>query len=249
MANIQYVNEFYLTAAEVNAQEEMPLSRLVTLIIDTATAHANSLGFGYAHMMETNTSWVLSRQSVEIDRMSGVNRSYRLGTWVDCVNRLYSDRLFELQDAESGETIGWAHTTWMAIDMTTRRPTDLMSHTALVEVINDEAGFGGVKSGKLQPLRDGATGYAYTFKVSDIDVNRHVTTRRYIDLITDLWPLDMYNECRVSRFEIAFKHEARYAEEAVTLMERHAGEENVYDTEIKVGETACALARISFKKR
>ncbi len=46
-----YINEFYLTAAEVNAQEEMPLSRLVTLIIDTATAHANSLGFGYAHMM------------------------------------------------------------------------------------------------------------------------------------------------------------------------------------------------------
>ena len=44
-----YINEFYLTAAEVNAQEEMPLSRLVTLIIDTATAHANSLGFGYAH--------------------------------------------------------------------------------------------------------------------------------------------------------------------------------------------------------
>ena len=60
----EYVNEFYLTAAEVNAQEEMPLSRLVTLIIDTATGHANSLGFGYAHMMETNTSWVLSRLSV-----------------------------------------------------------------------------------------------------------------------------------------------------------------------------------------
>lgn len=249
MENIHYVNEFYLTAAEVNAQEEMPLSRLVTLIIDTATAHANSLGFGYAHMMETNTSWVLSRLSVDLDRMPGVNRSYRLVTWVDCVNRLFSDRLFQLQDVETGETLGWAHTTWMAIDMTTRRPTDLTVHKSLVDVINTVREFGGEKSGKLLPLHDGATGYNYIFKVSDIDVNRHVTTRRYIDLITDLWSLDMYNECRVSRFEIAFKHEARYAEKAVTLMERHGGEDLVYDTEIKVGDTTCALSRISFKKR
>lgn len=244
----QYVNEFYLTASEVNAQEEMSLSRLVLLIIDTATAHANILGVGYASMMERNTSWVLSRLSIDIMRMPGVNRSYRLETWVESVNRIYSERLFELKDADSDEIIAWAHTTWMAIDMDSRRPTDLSRLSELVDVINDRT-FGGVKGGKLQPVHDGAEGYAYTFKVSDIDVNRHVTTRRYIDLITDVWPLDMYNDCRVSRFEIAFKHEARYAEEAVTLMEPHAGEDGVYDTEIRVGDTSCALARISFKKR
>lgn len=244
----QYVNEFYLTASEVNAQEEMPLSRLVLLIIDTATAHANILGVGYAHMMERNTSWVLSRMSIDILRMPGVNRAYRLMTWVESVNRIYSERLFELKDAESDETIAWAHTTWMAIDMDSRRPTDLSRLSELVDVI-DGREFGGQKGGKLQPVHEGAEGYAYTFKVSDIDVNRHVTTRRYIDLITDVWPLDMYNACRVTRFEIAFKHEARYAEEAVTLMEPHGDEEGVYDTEIRVGDTSCALARISFSKR
>ncbi len=143
-----FVNDFYLTAAEVNAQEEMPLSRLVTLIIDTATGHANLLGFGYAHMMECNTSWVLSRLSIDILHMPGVNQSYRLFTWVESVNRIYSERLFELQDTESGETIAWAHTVWMAIDMDTRRPSDLSVHTALVDVINDRP-FGGTKSGKL----------------------------------------------------------------------------------------------------
>ncbi|WP_297060784.1 acyl-[acyl-carrier-protein] thioesterase [uncultured Duncaniella sp.] len=243
-----YVNEFYLTAAEVNAQEEMPLSRLVTLIIDTATAHANSLGFGYAHMMETNTSWVLSRLSIDLTRMPGVNRRYLLVTWVDNVNRLYSDRMFQLQDGQTGEVIGWAHTTWMAIDMDSRRPTDLTVHKSLVDVI-EQREFGGEKSGKLQPLRESSESYSYTFKVSDIDVNRHVTTRRYIDLITDLWPLEKYIECRVSRFEIAFKHEARYAEEAVTLKSPRPGADDVYDTEIRVGDTACALARVRFMER
>lgn len=244
-----YINEFYLTAAEVNAQEEMPLSRLVTLIIDTATAHANSLGFGYAHMMETNTSWVLSRLSIDLRRMPGVNRKYMLVTWVDNVNRLYSDRMFELQDGQTGEVIGWAHTTWMAIDMDSRRPTDLSRHQALVDIVTERE-FGGDKGGKLLPVGAEASGYTYIFKVSDIDVNRHVTTRRYIDLITDLWPLDKYAESRVSRFEIAFKHEARYAEESVTLMMPHGDvSDDVYDTEIRVGDTSCALARIYFTKR
>lgn len=245
---IQFVNEFYLTAAEVNAQEEMPLSRLVTLIIDTATGHANSLGFGYAHMMENNTSWVLSRLSIDIMRMPWVNRSYRLITWVDSVTRIYSERLFELQDSMTGETLAWAHTTWMAIDMDSRRPTDLTVHQAIIDVIN-KRDFGGTKGGKLQPLGTDATGYSYTFKVSDIDVNRHVTTRRYIDLITDLWPLEMYNEQRISRFEIAFKHEARYAQEAQALMSPRDEATGVYDAEIRVDDTACALARIYFTKR
>lgn len=243
-----FVNDFYLTAAEVNAMEEMPLSRLVTLIIDTATGHANLIGFGYAHMMESNTSWVLSRLSIDIVRMPGVNRNYRLLTWVKSVNRIYSERLFELQDAATGDTIAWAHTVWMAIDMDTRRPSDLTVHTALIDVINDRP-FGGTKGDRLQPLGEDAGGYVYEFKVSDIDVNRHVTTRRYIDLITDLWPLDMYIGNRVSHFEIAFKHEARYGQEARTLARPNPTGEGVYDAEIRVGDISCALARISFIPR
>lgn len=251
----QFVNEFYLTAAEVNSQEEMPLSRLVTLIIDTATGHANALGFGYAGMMRDNSSWVLSRLSLDISRMPSVNRSYRFVTWVESVNRIYSERLFRLEDASTGEIIAWSHTVWMAIDMDTRRPTDLTRHQALVAVVNGDNEFHGVKGGKLLPVRDDsgipATSYSYTFKVSDIDVNRHVTTRRYIDLIVDLWPLDKYSECRIARFEIAFKHEARYSQTALalTLPASNRGDADINDVEIRVDGTTCALARMRFEPR
>ena len=85
--------------------------------------------------------------------------------------------------------------------------------------------------------------------MSDIDVNRHVTTRRYIDLITDIWTLDKYIDNRVSRFEIAFKHEARYGQESETLMLPNKTVEGAYDVEIRVDDTACALARITFIPR
>lgn len=244
-----FANEFYLTAAEVNSQCEMPLSRLVTLIIDTATAHANALGAGYARMMEDNTSWVLSRLSIDLDRMPSVNRTYCLYTWVDSLSRLFSDRLFELRDVETGETIGWSHTTWMAIDMDTRKASDLTRITSLSDVIISREFHGG-KSGKLVPLRGEPDGVSsWRFKVSDIDVNRHVTTRRYIDLITDIFPLEHYDNSGISRFEIAFKHEARYGQESLTRWQARPGEPGVYDIETSVDSVPCNISRIKFINR
>lgn len=247
-----YTHNFYLTAAEVNAQEEMPLSRLVTLVIDVATAHANALGVGYAHMMESNSSWVLSRLNADIVDMPVVNRHYRMTTWVHSLNRIFSDRLFRLEEAETGRLCAWIHTTWMAIDMDSRRPTDLTRHQALADVVS-ELEFLGTLGGKLPPMgSERGEGYTYAFKFSDIDVNRHVTTRRYIDLITDLWPLEMYERNRVSRFEIAFKHEIRYGSCAEVVSAPAAGVEtdsNVYDAELRVDGVACAISRVTFSCR
>lgn len=93
MADKRYTTEFFLTAAEVNSQREMPLSRLVTTIIDTATAHANRLGIGFDRMISEGISWVLSRLTIDIAESPSVNRTYRMTTWIENVNRLFSDRI------------------------------------------------------------------------------------------------------------------------------------------------------------
>lgn len=85
--------------------------------------------------------------------------------------------------------------------------------------------------------------------MSDIDVNRHVTTRRYIDLMVDMWTLDHYEANRISRFEVAFKHEARYDEEARIVSAPHEGSPEVADVQIEVNTTPCCLGRISFQAR
>ena len=113
-----YTTEFYLTASEVNAQREMPLSRLVTTLIDTATDHANLIGIGFDRMIREGISWVLSRLTIDMPEMPTVNRAYRLSTWVESVSRLFSERVFEMTDAEDGRIIMRAHSTWMAVNMT-----------------------------------------------------------------------------------------------------------------------------------
>ncbi|MCM1077143.1 MAG: thioesterase [Bacteroides sp.] len=244
-----YTNEFYLTASEVNAQREMPLSRIVTTLIDTATAHANILGIGFDRMIREGISWVLSRLTIDLQEMPTVNRTYSLTTWVESVNRLFSERDFEMIDAQTGHTVMRAHSTWMAVNMTTRRPGDLTPvFDGLGDVISDRK-FEGDKGGKLLPVQDPEHERTYRFTVSDIDVNRHVTTRRYIDLITDLWSLDHYEAMRPARFEVAFKHEAYYDEESRTVRAPHEGSPEVSDIAIEVNSTPCCLARLRFTPR
>lgn len=244
----QYTYEFFLPASEVNAQREMPLSRIVTLIIDVATGHANLLGIGFDRMIQDGISWVLSRLTIDILESLTVNRTYRMETWVENTSRLFSDRNFEMTDAASGRCVLRAHSTWMAIDMLTRRPGDLTPIWSGKDLV-DGRPFGGDKGGKLLPLTEGESERTYRFAVSDIDVNRHVTTRRYIDLMVDMWPLEQYEANRICRFEVAFKHEARYDEEALVISAPHEGSPEVYDLQIGVNSTPCCLGRIHFKQR
>ncbi|MCI8998764.1 MAG: hypothetical protein HFJ95_07195 [Muribaculaceae bacterium] len=243
-----FSHEFYLTAAEVNAQREMPLSRLVTLIIDTATGHANAIGIGFDRMISYGISWVLSRLTIDIKRPLTVNRAYRIDTWIENLNRMFSERNFELVDMETGEPIAWAHSTWMAINMETRRPSDLTMLTEMKDSINGRP-YPYIKGGKLLPVIDATVEHTYRFAVSDIDVNRHVTTRRYIDLIVDQWSIEQFDNNRVTRFEIAFKHEARYGELSRTVSAPHEGSPEVFDVMTEVNSTPCAIARIHFTQR
>ncbi|MCM1355344.1 MAG: thioesterase [Staphylococcus sp.] len=240
--------ELFLPASEVNAQREMPLSRIVTTIIDVATAHANRLGIGFDRMIQEGISWVLSRLTIDIMESPAVNHTYRIDTWVENTNRLFSDRNFAMFDAKTGEEVLRAHSTWMAINMTTRRPGDLTPIWEGKDIVLDRP-FGGDKGGKLLPLTSPETEHSYRFAVSDIDVNRHVTTRRYIDLMTDLWSLDHYERNRIGRFEVAFKHEAQYDEEATVGRAPHEGSPEVADIQIAVNSTPCCLSRIHFIPR
>lgn len=248
MADKRYTTEFFLTAAEVNSQREMPLSRLVTTIIDTATAHANRLGIGFDRMISEGISWVLSRLTIDIAESPSVNRTYRMTTWIENVNRLFSDRNFEMTDAETGRIVIRAHSTWMAVNMSTRRPGDLTPIWKGFDMV-DGAPSGIDNGGKLLPLSGSDFEMSYRFAVSDIDVNRHVTTRRYIDLITDLWPLETYDSMRISRFEVAFKHEARYGETATASRMAHAESPETATAQIAVADTPCCIARLYFSER
>ena len=84
-------------------------------------------------------------------------------------------------------------------------------------------------------------------KYSDIDVNGHVNSIRYIEHILDLFPLEMYRTQRVRRFEMAYVAESYYDDTLSFYLEVEGGS---YAAAIRKngGETVCR-AKIIFDNK
>lgn len=187
----------------------MPLTLLINRLIEVATLHANELGIGYATLSGHGHTWVLSRVAVDVVRYPRVNDNYIVRTWICSMTRLFSERDFEICTAD-GQPVGYARTVWAALDVSTRSVADISYLQEAGDLVaHKECPV--EKPSRPMPLKE-YTSAGYTFKYTDIDFNRHVNSSRYIELLLNQWSLDFHDSHRLSRFEIAYLHEAYFGE-------------------------------------
>ena len=240
----EFRHEYFLVASHCNAQKELSISVLAEQMIDVAVEHANSIDIGYSRLQTINALWVLSRVTIELERLPRIEERYTLITWVESFHRMFSSRNFVILGGDGSE-IGHARTLWVAIDKDTRRPTDL---TSLVEGrdLESERECPVVQRGKLREFRQGDDMDHYTFQTTDIDFNRHVNTVRYIELVINRWSLDFYDRHRIRLFDINFRNEAHYGDRAIIRMQR-AQDGAMIEID---GENSCfAMSEVRFTRR
>ena len=177
------------------------------------------------------------------------------------IYRTFTDRCFAILRPD-GTPYGYAYTVWALLNAETRQPVNLEHLPG--------GGFGDLVDGEkkcgvapFSRIRVRETTPARTIKVqySDIDINNHVNSIRYIEHMLDLFPEEMYATHEVKRIEVAY-HEEAYADETLNLYKQPVGEDT-FDIEIRkiaapeAGETmpvpagreqrVCA-SRVTFKQ-
>ena len=199
-------------------------------LLNCAGFHASERGFGIAEINENHYTWVLSRLAIELEDMPRQYEDFTINTWIENVYRLFTDRNFELQD-KNGKTIGYARSVWAMISMETRKPADLISlhGNNLGQYVSDrECPID--KPGRIKVSVD-APVEEYQTRYSDIDINGHVNSIKYIEHILDLFPMDTFKEKQVKRFEMAYVAESYYGDVLSFYLEEK--NENEYDIEVK----------------
>lgn len=201
-------------------------------LLNCAGFHAADRGFGIATLNEDHFTWVLSRLAVEITgEMPAAYDRFSIETWVENVYKLFTDRNFAIVGSD-GRPIGYARSVWAMIGMETRKPADLLAlHGGCItdyicadkECPIDKPGR--VKVNAVEPEARVEARY------SDIDINGHVNSIRYIEHILDLFPLSMFSERRLKRFEVAYVAESYFGDVLFIYKEQKA--ENEFDVEIK----------------
>ena len=199
-------------------------------LLNCAGFHAADRGFGIAEVNENHYTWVLSRLAIELEDMPRRYEPFSIQTWIENVYRLFTDRNFAIVNSD-GKTIGHARSVWAMISMETRKPADLLTlhgetiseYTCDKECPIDKPGR--IKVSQQVPVAE------YLTKYSDIDINGHVNSIKYIEHILDLFAMDTFKEKSVQRFEIAYVAESYYGDTLNFYMEEKA--ENEYDIEVK----------------
>ncbi|MDD2438348.1 MAG: thioesterase [Massilibacteroides sp.] len=208
-----FITESYL----LDFRGRVTIPMIGNYLLHAASSHASERGFGYTDMTEKHTAWVLSRLALEMWDYPQMSEPITLYTWVGEVGRVFTERCFELQNAV-GKPFGFARSIWAAIDLETRRPTLL-----------DVEGLGVYQSGRLCPIEkpgkiptveNEMPGTPFTVKYSDLDINGHLNSIKYMEHLLDLFDIRMFKEKEVHRFEIAYLAEGRYGME----LEMHSTE-------------------------
>ena len=178
-------------------------------LLNCAGFHAMERGFGMAEVNQNNYTWVLSRLAIEMNEMPEQYEEFCIDTWVENVYRLFTDRNFAIYGKSDGKIYGYARSVWAMINMATRKPADLLDlhGDSLLDFIETEKPCpiekpGRIRVGESMPVR--TLGVCY----NDIDLNGHVNSIRYMEHITDLYPVNWYVSHRIRRFEIAYVAES-----------------------------------------
>lgn len=224
------ITHYPVSSNLANAQQQISVSSVVECIIDAASRHAERWGFGYHDLKANNHAWVLARLAFEMSRYPRVDETLTIETWVESINKRFSTRNFRLLD-QNLNVVGFARSVWSIIDFTTRRGVDLTAYDAIGKLEEDlpcpidPPGRINVSGEHVDVCQD------YRVSVSDLDINRHMTSARYIEHLLDLFSLERFDTQIVERFEVQYLNEARYGD-AVALL-RQQTSEHAFELEMK----------------
>lgn len=232
---------FQIQPQYVDFQFRATMASLGDILLTTAQFNADDNGFGLRQLNEMECSWVLSRMAIEMERFPEQYENIQVETWVEEVGRANTTRNFCIRD-EKNEIIGNACSVWVFFDMKTRHAKDLLTLEGIHDFANSERALidKPIKLGAV----DGEEYDGFKVKYSDIDINGHVNSIRYIQWISDCFSLECYRKCQVKRFEINYVNEMLYDDFVEIVGMKH--EANDFRFEIKKDDKIACRARVVF---
>lgn len=157
----------------------------------------------------------MSRLAIEMKKMPPQYAKFYVETWVEGVMKFFTNRNFRVVDAEDENLVyGYGRSIWALIDTDSRQPQNIMD-------IRDGEILNYIETDKACPIgalsrvrmgKDAGLVASVPTHYSDVDVNGHINSVKYIEHVLDLFALDTYREYRIKRFDIAYVAESYYGD-------------------------------------
>lgn len=226
------------------------LVSLFNFFQDLAGRHASLLGFGREHLMTNGFFWVLSRISVEIDKMPSQWEEVTIRTWPRGTESIFALRDFDVYNT-SGQKIAAASSSWVVVDHQTRklqRPDRALSHLNSsfpeMRALNTNAA-------KVPPVpQETRSVREIIASTTDIDVNMHVNNANYIQWICNSYDPEYITNHVAQSVEVNYLSEGRHGDVAgiISASEDHNRESMIHSIVRKSDNTELCRMRVRWRE-
>lgn len=224
------------------------MSHLGNHMLNAADFHSNDRGFGMHFLNTINKTWVLSRLAIEMEEMPPMYTKFYIDTWVESAMRFFTNRNFKVYDVEDPNRVfGYGRSVWAMIDTESRQPTDILAVNdgAINDYIEKEKPCPIEKGGRVKMDNQAELVRTIDTNYSDVDINGHINSIKYIEHVLDLWPLDWYRRHQIRRLEIAYVAEAHAGDQLSFYREQDAAESYCVRI-VRTDGTECCRCKIVF---
>ncbi len=198
-------------------------------MLNAADFHSNDRGYGMTYLNPIHKTWVLSRLAIEMEEMPQAYDKFFVETWVESAMKFFTSRNFKVVGADD-KVYGYGRSIWAMIDTDTRQPTDIFSvrDGLISQYIESEKSCPIDKSSRVKMGSDPELIRTVDTLYSDVDMNGHINSVKYIEHILDLFPLGYYKSRRLHRLDIAYVAESHQGDQLELYREQVAeGEFNI----------------------
>ena len=205
---------FRLHSYEVDQRGLARPDILLSFMLDSAWAHTKDTEFSYTELKDEGQLWVLSRFLAVFHDLPKWDDEIIVETWGKGTDKLFGLRDFIIHSS-SGKKLISATSAWLIIDRKTSRiqRIETLGRDFPMQLQKSELD---VKLEKIEPQSAGKTDFSHRVMASDLDVNRHVNSSRYLQWIIDSFPIEYSTERGLRSLEINFLSEAKLGEEIFT---------------------------------
>ncbi len=202
--------QFEIPSHVVDLNGRIKFYYICNYLFDIASRHAHSLHWGYDDLQDHKQYWVLSRLHVKMLKYPGMHDTILFETWPKGISRLFALRDFRFSSAHD-DTICLATTAWLIIDSATGRPVRI---TDFAELYNYNTGKHSIEEvpGKLPAVDDPEHSREIGVHYSDLDINKHVNSGKYIEWIQNCFDAQVYEKSNIREFQMNFLSETHYGE-------------------------------------
>jgi acyl-ACP thioesterase len=201
----KFQEKIVIKSYQTNQYGKASISALFHIMLEAAWAHAQIMDWGYDDLKNNNLFWVLSRFYLQVEKYPAWQDEITLNTWSAGTDGMYAYREYIIEDSK-GEIILKGSSAWLILDMETRKIFRLSDYKATFPKRFDANACRNPK--RIKPdLHSGDLNF-YPVLFSDLDINKHFNSVKYVERVLDDFGIDFLNSHEPAELEVNYLKEA-----------------------------------------